>query len=244
MYPLADDRLPLDRVAETWSRCIEPAASQAELQAELLRAAWRGELCLYYVGQKAIPRRVFIDQLVRDADHAKILIAHSAETLPPEQEEHADGSVTVDLRPRLFVPPDLDQLTPESIRAACTVIAGLDLDVYPPTLLARMEFHALDRKEFGVLCDARAWPRPPFWFSQEKKFEKGISRKRARQIVEFRAWFSDQIVGERRSRSKFWSLARSKFNELLKADFDSAWAVLAPAAWSEPGAFPSMTADH
>jgi hypothetical protein len=57
MYPRAEERLKFDRVVEEWSRSIHPASTPAELEAELLRAIWRCELCVYYT-EKAMPRRI------------------------------------------------------------------------------------------------------------------------------------------------------------------------------------------
>ena len=118
MFPLSEDQLSFWKIADFWSREIQPSASQGELADRLEAAWWRGEITgISAVSRLQLLKRWFEARQRSPSDD--IVFVTSNDGGPPQETPQADGSVDIiDTRPRISVPDETENWTKESCAAA------------------------------------------------------------------------------------------------------------------------------
>jgi hypothetical protein len=160
MFPLSDNTLSLSQIADYWSREIRPPASALELLQVLEAAWWRAQI----VGVTRLSRLELIRYLWRHSPSLDLVFVVDDEAGPPEIEQMTDGSVGVDLRPRLTV-PSADPGTWDDTRCATAYedLAQAQCLITDPTVGPALGGITLDRQEFMNWIEASGYPRPVFW---------------------------------------------------------------------------------
>jgi hypothetical protein len=159
MFPIADDTLSFSEIADYWSREIRPPASDLELLQALSAAWWRGQI----VGETALTRLKLIRYLFGHAPDLDLIFVVGDEPGPPD-EEMADGSVEVDLRPRLTVPSaDPATWNDESCSMAYEALAKAQCFITDPTVGPALRGIGLTHKEFINWLATCGYQRPDFW---------------------------------------------------------------------------------
>jgi hypothetical protein len=164
MFPISKDKLSIREITDYWSREMQPPASPNELLACFERAWWLGEI----LGDLRLPSRLellkSLFKLMRNRDTPELLFVTSDTILPANTVERGDGSLDVDLRPRVLVPSnDPDTWTEASCNGAFQAMAEIpSLEHY-----AEYSFGFTARKltvdEFFKWIARRGFDLPKFW---------------------------------------------------------------------------------
>src|ERR1700733_15436855 len=97
MFPISRVVLPFIEISDYWSREIRPPASSGELLDLLIRAWWRGE-----VFGDARPRLEILKKMfAKRSELSGIVFILDDEVDQPTWTELPDGSIDVDIRPRV-----------------------------------------------------------------------------------------------------------------------------------------------
>jgi hypothetical protein len=160
MFPISADYLPLREIADYWSREIKPAATLLELLRVLESAWWRGEI----VGEVGVSRLALIKHLFQSSHDFGIVFVLGDESGLPSITEVPDGTVEVDIRPRIGVPStdpvrwnDTD-CAPAYESLAATPVLASDATIGP--VLSGIN---LSYREFTHWLERRHYGRPTFW---------------------------------------------------------------------------------
>jgi hypothetical protein len=160
MFPIADETLSFSEIADYWSREIRPPASDLELLRVLESAWWRGEI----VGETALTRLKLIRFLFGHAPDLDLIFMIGDEPGPPEIEDTADGSVEVDLRPRLTVPSaDPATWNDTNCATAYEALAKAQRLITDPTVGPALRGIGLSHQEFFNWLAACGYHSPTFW---------------------------------------------------------------------------------
>ena len=178
MYPLVESSLSLDEIARHWRRSMKQRPRWEEVLDLLFKAVWGRDLVLRGSSRRERP----LEQLLRIASIVRtqpgILFYENEEDLPPEQTELENGSVTVDLRKRIYLPGDRSTWTSAITSAACESLASCALKDYEPDPVGiALRMLEVQREDFAAFCDARGYARPDFWFGPDAlkgKLPKGF----------------------------------------------------------------------
>jgi hypothetical protein len=161
MFPICKPELSLAEISEYWATEIN--MSRDKVLAKLEGAWWLGEI----VGNPRIARLELLKSLfkwMRDRDEPKIVFVTPNGPAPAKTVERGDGSLALDLRPRVFVPShDPDTWSEASCNGAFQAIAEIpSLEYYPeysPGFLARK----LTCDEYFQWIAKRGFEPPKFW---------------------------------------------------------------------------------
>jgi hypothetical protein len=165
MFPITTDKLSLFKIADYWSREIQPPASRDELLALLEGAWWRGEIS----GDSATTRLQFLKnmfKLIPKCDAPRIVFVAGGEAGPPTYFELPNGSVSVDVRPRVPVPStDTDTWNEDSCAEAFQALAGIEepSSKHYWEFSPGIDFIELTRDEFIQWLGVRGIDIPTFW---------------------------------------------------------------------------------
>jgi hypothetical protein len=171
MFPISDATLPLSRIADYWSREIWPPASRVELLKQLESAWWRGEI----IAQGGASRLGLIRQLYKSSNDFVFIIRDEPD---PPLTEHQDGTVDVDLRPRIRVPStETEAWNDRDCALAYEDLAARPLLADLPTLAPIFAGIYLSHREFIRWLERRPRPyhRPTFWAPLESNEEESRS---------------------------------------------------------------------
>ena len=232
MPPLRDDILTLRYIAELWSRELSGIRTADEIEAELLAGFWRGEFAVRH--KTGTKRQIYRSAMLRGVnlkrEHPGFSFVDSADLIPSQLVEHADGGATVDLRQYIVLPSDPNQWTDDLREAGYEALAETALEDYDPLILPVMATFSITKEVFANFCDESGRERPRFWFV------KGRNDKwTARSERNVEKWFKGITRGaKRKPKSVYRAEAAKLFNVPGKA-FDRIWKRLAPEAWERSG---------
>jgi len=129
MLPIPHYVLPLKTVAEYWSREIAGVRTTAEIYGELLSAFWLNELTVFGSrGEPRIDRQRALGSVRLKSEHPGFTVVGSEKMVPPEKEEHPDGSSTIDLRSYIVLPSDEAYWSDDMVEAAYRTLATMSLE--------------------------------------------------------------------------------------------------------------------
>jgi hypothetical protein len=224
MFPIRESSLQFFKIADYWSREIVPKASPEELQNVIEVAWWRGDI----VGTKSQGRLALLRGLIR----TNIIFPLGNRFTPPEVEELEDGTVCVDIRPRVPLPSsDQASWIDEDCVQAFKIIADswrcIQKDDNFALVAPVMRNMEISRREFQKWVQTR-YPRPSFW-GRLSKAEINSSNCEAPQLPtdnEVRAMirtilaenggFVSQENGAKILRGKYPNLNKKHAMELVK----------------------------
>src|SRR5262245_53279371 len=129
MFPITKPELSFAEISEYWAPGL--GWSREMVQRLLEGAWWLGEIAGGSKGRLDLLKRLF--RLMRNSDFPAIVFVTPGNAPPPETIELADGHVSVDLRPRVFVPSDdVDTWSEASCTRAFEIMAEApSLQHYP-----------------------------------------------------------------------------------------------------------------
>ena len=159
MFPISDDTLPFHKIADYWSREIQPPASQAELVDKLEAAWWRGEI----TGISAFTRLEFLRRAWQRSSLDEVVFITPDDSGPSTETPLADGGVLVDLRPRIAVPSEIGIWTDDSCATAFEVLAKSPSREHFPVLQVSLHFIELSSEEFFGWIEKCKFDVPKFW---------------------------------------------------------------------------------
>jgi hypothetical protein len=175
MFPIADETLTFSEIADYWSRELTPPASDLELLRLLERAWWRGQI----VGETALTRLKLIQYLFRHAQDFPVVFVIGEESGTPVIEKMADGSVEVDLWPRLHVPSaDPETWNDTSCGTTYDVLAQAQCLMADPTVGPALRGINLSQREFMNWLEASGYAKPRFWATET--VQKGRAGRKPR----------------------------------------------------------------
>jgi len=168
MFPITKATLSFREISDYWSREMRPSASPKELLGLLESAWWLDEIR----GSSVLSRLQLLKKMfasMRDQDHVGIVfvVGNDEDSLPVQLE---DGSVKVDVRPRIPIPSG----NPESwdevacINAFQALAETCSIDQYP-ILATHFGWIELTYDEFIAWLAKRGYPEPQFWRPGLKK---------------------------------------------------------------------------
>jgi hypothetical protein len=166
MYPLIDRSLALRDIARHWQRHFPERPPWEELLDTLVQAVWSGELLGCRSDGAPIDRKHLLQFIGRPPSHPGIVIYRKADDLAPEKEEYADGSVSVFLGKRVYLPLDESQWTEKVITDAYATLCTCKVDDYSTLLLPSLRTLRVTREAFEAFCIGRGYERPGFWFAR------------------------------------------------------------------------------
>ena len=238
MYPLHDNHIRLGELANHWSRDMPQHPAEDEIRTLLVTAYWRGELQIRTADDLNLFKRSELIKIIEDherpkGDAAKILIGAAEDELPPKLTNDTDGSISIDLRPRLILPENHPR--PASVvERAVETMSNVNWEDYPKTLQAGLACCMVSKDDFAEFCDARGYDRPNFWFKRTANSTQ-ISSARARSDA--RKWLREQTRRPKKGKKDdYFNKAKVKFPGLSRRSFDDLWAELVPPDWGKPGA--------
>jgi hypothetical protein len=162
MFPISADKLTIEKIADYWSRDIQPSASWKELVTFLEAAWWRGEI----KGQSVITRLALLKSMFNHDDAAGIVFFTEEDTPPLPYIELPDGELKVDLRPKIIVPStDPDMWRRVACDKAFQALAKLPSFDHYPNRTIQFLMMELTRDEFQRLLTALGIDLPEFWRS-------------------------------------------------------------------------------
>jgi hypothetical protein len=162
MFPRSEEKLSFLKIAEYWSREIQPPASRDELLTSLEAAWWRGEL----IG-KSPPTRLQLLQIMfgsrESQSYQGIFFVTPNDPGRPVTTELKDGAVEVDLSPRIIVPYEADDWTEDSCAAAFSRLAEAPSVQHFPIVSHVLASIELSPEEFFRWVEASGFDVPKFW---------------------------------------------------------------------------------
>ena len=236
MYPIDENSLRVGELVEHWSRTVSKRDSKEALLEQILAAFWLGDIDLRPPDASPPLDRIDILAALRDgADPDQFLFYEHESEVPPPVVALPDGSAEVDLRPCIRLLRDRAAWTSSNLHTVFQEIAKLPIAAYPNGILTAFRIMIIHRNDFSVLCDARRWERPQFWFATSRRSK--AHQTIARAITECRKWLRDQSRGRKRqSKDQYWTEAEQRFLRLSRHAFDKIWKEEAPDNWRKPGA--------
>jgi hypothetical protein len=162
MVPRSEDKLSFLKIAEYWSREIQPPASRDELLASLEAAWWRAEL----VAKSPRTRLQLLQTMFGSREsqsYGGIVFVTPNDAGRPVITELEDGEVGVDLSPRINVPSEADDWTEESCATAFLELAQAPSIQHFPIASPVLASIELAREEFFTWIERRGFHAPTFW---------------------------------------------------------------------------------
>jgi hypothetical protein len=163
MFPIGETTLSFEEISNYWSREIRPPASPNELLNLLVSAWWRGEIrAETRITRLELLKRMF--ERMHDRDRPAIVFVVGQDTNKSPTQELPDGSLLVDIRPRVPVPSRDASIWDEgACRDAFDALTQLSLCESYPEYMPGFASFKLRYDEFTGWLAERAYPKPKFW---------------------------------------------------------------------------------
>lgn len=238
MYPLRDDHIPLGDLASHWCRDLPQHPTENEIRTLLVKAYWRGELQIRTRADLKLLKRSDVIKIIEDnerpkGDAADILIGISEDELPPKQTDDTNGSISIDLRPRLIL-SEHHPWPANVIDRAVETMSKVNWEDYPPAIQAGTACCMVSKEDFAEFCDASSYDRPRFWFKQTANPTQISS---ALIKINTRKWLREQTRHPKKGKKDdYFNKASVKFPGLSRKSFDGLWAKSVSTDWRNPGA--------
>jgi hypothetical protein len=160
MFPVSADNLSLREIADYWSREIKPAATFIELLRLLESAWWRGEI----VGEDGVSRLALIKHLFQSGHDFGIVFVVGDESGLPGITEVPDGTVEVEIRPRIRAPStDTERWNDTDCAPAYESLAATPVLASDPTIGPVLSGINLSHQEFTHWLERCHYGQPTFW---------------------------------------------------------------------------------
>jgi hypothetical protein len=180
MFPISDDKLSFSRIANFWSREIKPPASAFELLNLLESAWWRGEI----IGEAAVSRLQLIQHLFKSTHDFGVVVVVGDQPGLPETKELPDGTVEVDLRPRVNVPStDTDAWNDTNCAPAYQILAATSSLASDPAIAPVLCAIKLSRHEFTQWLVRSGYYLPTFWRIETNNDAPGSAQRPGNRLV-------------------------------------------------------------
>ena len=172
MLPLSNDFLPLEQIAEFWSREHNGVRTSLEIYDELLSAFWKNDLIVYNRDGKSPVGRPAVLRVIRvSLEHRGFVLIESSDQIPVRATKHPDGSVSVDMTKYIVLPSDADLWTSDILETAYEILATRSLadfaDLVRPGLLAL----STSRQALASYCDRVPYAKPRFWYPRSDEMK-------------------------------------------------------------------------
>jgi hypothetical protein len=153
MFPIAKAALSLDKIAEYWSREIQPPASWQEIFHTLESAWWLGEFRAHSAHSRLqLLKNMFTSMRHRDDLGIVFIVGDCA------------GPQEADLRYEIRVPSNNTETWDEAAcRGAFQALAEISSTESYPEFVVVLTLIQLSYEEFSTWCTKRVFSMPTFW---------------------------------------------------------------------------------
>jgi hypothetical protein len=169
MLPLVDEILPLEEIAEYWSRELRRVRTMEEIHNELLSAFWQNKLIVYRAsGGHSVDPRALLKPIRIRTEHPGFRIIETKDQLPPRATKNPDGSVDIDPTCYIVLPSDENSWTADILKSAYGRPATRSFEDFDDLVRPGLRALSTTREALGAYCDSVPYQRPRFWFDDTR----------------------------------------------------------------------------
>jgi hypothetical protein len=199
---------------------------------ELISAFWLNELMVFGPrGEPRVDRRRVLESVRLKSEHPGFTVVDSVEIIPPREEEHPDGSLTINLRGYIVLPADEARWTDDMVEAAYRILATMSFEDFHDLLKHGLRAFSTTREALAAYCESMGYDLPRFWFATKRGGKWTIRDERAAAV-----WLKQLAMGPKlKPKRAYFVEARGRFLSIPWKAFSRIWDKTVPEAWKRSG---------
>lgn len=241
MYPLAETRMSIGRIADHWQQSFPGRPPRNWLIGTMAAAFWQGQINIFRPWDTTpTTRDIMLESWHNSGDDSVVFFVSEAPEEPDYSSVPENEDIIDDLTIYIVLPADSAAWTDADRLAAFDQLAAIQPEYFPESYADGFTVYQVQRDDFERLCDLNGWDRPAFWFRTARPRES--TRQSIEEADRFRDWFQARVAqNKRQPKAAFYQEAHKLFRTLTRAEFNRTWAADAPESWKRRGRIPGRS---